>query len=75
MPRPTRFTLTLAALMIFSATPAHAYLDAGTGSIMLQAVVGAVATALMFGRLYLARIKGFFVRDRSNNADQSGMRG
>lgn len=65
MPWPTRLTLSLAALMIFSATPAHAYLDAGTGSIMLQAIVGAVATALMFGRLYLARIKGLFVRGRS----------
>ena len=65
MPRPTRLTLSLAALMIISATPAHAYLDAGTGSIMLQAIVGAVATALMFGRLYLARIKRLFVRGRS----------
>lgn len=65
MPRPTRLTLSLAAVAIFSATPAHAYLDAGTGSIMLQALVGAVATALMFGRLYLARIKALFVRGRS----------
>ena len=75
MPRPTLFTLSLAALMIFSATPAHAYLDAGTGSMMLQAIVGAVATALMFGRLYLARMKSFFVRGRSAKAEQNGRMG
>ena len=65
MLRPTRLTLSLAAVAIISATPAHAYLDAGTGSIMLQAIVGAVATGLMFGRLYLARIKALFARGRS----------
>ena len=74
MPWPTRLTLSLAALMIFSATPAHAYLDAGTGSIMLQAIVGAVATALMFGRLYFARMRNLLVRDRTS-AGQKGRQG
>lgn len=38
-------------------TPAHAYLDPGTGSIILQAAMGAVAGALVFGRSHLQRFK------------------
>ncbi|MGE0745618.1 MAG: hypothetical protein AB7K86_10235 [Rhodospirillales bacterium] len=36
--------------------PAHAYLDPGTGSILLQGLVGAVAGALVAIRLYWGRV-------------------
>lgn len=36
--------------------PAHAYLDPGTGSILLQGLIGAVAGALVVIRLYWARV-------------------
>ena len=67
MPRPTLFTLSIASMLIATASPAYAYLDAGTGSMMLQAIVGAAASALMLGRLYFARIKALFVRDRNGD--------
>ena len=40
---------------------AHAYLDAGTGSMLIQALVGGAAAALVIAKTYWAKIKGFFV--------------
>jgi len=37
--------------------PAHAYLDPGTGAMMLQLLLGGVAGALVVGKLYFAKIK------------------
>lgn len=39
--------------------PAHAYLDAGSISMALQVTIGAVASGLMLGKLYLHRIMSF----------------
>ncbi len=41
-------------------TPAHAYLDPGTGSMLLQLLLGGVAGALVVGKLYWHRVKAFF---------------
>jgi hypothetical protein len=53
--------------------PAHAYLDGATGSLILQALIGGAATAMMFGRIHLARAKAFVRRgfSRSGSADQN----
>jgi hypothetical protein len=40
----------------------HAYLDAGTGSIILQAVLGGVVGVLVAIRLFWNQIKAFFSR-------------
>ncbi len=40
--------------------PAHAYLDPGTGSMLLQLLLGGVAGALVVGKLYWHRVKDFF---------------
>ena len=42
------------------ATPAFAYLDPGTGSIILQGVIAAIAGAALTVKLYWRRIKSFF---------------
>ena len=51
------------ALVILTATgyhsSAYAYLDPGTGSIILQGLLAAVAGALVAGKLYWARTKAF----------------
>lgn len=39
---------------------AHAYLDPGTGSIMLQMLLGLLAGAAVVGRIYWDRLKAFF---------------
>lgn len=52
-----------AATVIFAGTaPAYAYLDPGTGSLILQAVIGVIAGALMALRIYWGRIKSLFKR-------------
>jgi len=42
--------------------PAYAYLDPGTGSMVLQVLLGVAVGALTAGKLYWAKIKNFFYR-------------
>lgn len=42
------------------AAPAFAYLDPGTGSIILQGLIASVAGLMVVGRLYWQRLKQFF---------------
>ena len=46
------------ALVLFVAgtTPAYAYLDPGSGSMMVQLLLGGVAGAVVIVRLYWARL-------------------
>jgi hypothetical protein len=44
----------------FGVTSAQAYLDPGTGSMILQAVIGAVAGALIVIKLYWYKLTSFF---------------
>jgi hypothetical protein len=47
------FVLTISALLYgMSSTPAQAYLDPGTGSMVLQLLLGGVAGAAIAGRFY-----------------------
>ena len=41
-------------------SPAHAYLDPGTGSIILQGLLAGIAAAMAAAGLYWARLKSFF---------------
>ena len=56
--------------MLGVAAPAHAYLDPATGSIILQATIGAIASATLFFRSSLYRVKELFVRAKQPGADQ-----
>lgn len=62
------------ALIVATTGPAHAYLDPGTGSIILQAIIGGLAMGAVTARLYWNKITGFFKRrpagpDGRNNID------
>ncbi|MHA1543985.1 MAG: hypothetical protein ACTSU8_02500 [Alphaproteobacteria bacterium] len=53
-----KFGLLLTMLLIgVNLKPAHAYLDPGTGAMILQIVLGGIAGALMVGKLYWHKIK------------------
>jgi hypothetical protein len=54
-----RFAILFGVYASLSA-PAHAYLDPATGSIMLQAAIGAVATWIMYSQMFAARAKNWF---------------
>jgi len=59
----------VAAMILFAGTlPAQAYLDPGTGSIILQAAIGAIAGALVAARLYWGRIKSFLKRGKNGDS-------
>ena len=61
MKNPPVFIALLGSLLLLAMTgPAHAYLDPGTGSILLQMLLGGVAGGLVVIRLYWARIKSWF---------------
>jgi hypothetical protein len=49
--------------------PALAYLDPGTGSIVIQAVVAGVVGVLALGRLYWSRLKGLVRRNPPTERD------
>ena len=71
MYRKHHITLCAAALLFLSMSqPAYAYLDPGTGSIMLQALFGVVAGALVAGKLYWTKIKGFFGQDSGSGVQE-----
>lgn len=59
----------------FSAA-AHAYLDPGTGSILVQSLLAGIAGAVAIVSLYWQRLKAFFVnmrksRDAANSASST----
>jgi uncharacterized membrane protein len=51
--------LSLMAVVILT-TPAYAYLDPGTGSILLQALIGGVAASVTVVSMYYQRIRAYF---------------
>ena len=57
-----RFVRPAALFAIYASfsAPAHAYLDPATGSIIVQAIIGAVATWLLYTRAFMAQVRAFF---------------
>jgi hypothetical protein len=55
------------ATMLSLSAPAYAYLDPATGSIILQAMIGAVAGATLFFRTSVYRVKALFVRRKPSD--------
>jgi hypothetical protein len=57
-----RSSTLVAGLSLIVVGDAHAYLDAGAGSIVLQAIIAAVAGGFMVMRTYWSKVKGLFTR-------------
>jgi hypothetical protein len=58
--RAQSFRLVMAALVVGIATsPAYAYLDPGTGSIVLQVLLGGFAGLALAGKLYWNKLLSF----------------
>ena len=56
---------------IFINNKAFAYLDPGTGSIILQALVGAIAAGATYCSMYWQKIKNFFnKKDKTDKEDK-----
>jgi hypothetical protein len=64
MHHKTMISLAGFGAMLSLAAPAHAYIDPATGSIILQAMIGAVAGATLFFRTSLYRVRALFSRQK-----------
>jgi hypothetical protein len=71
--RTTRLAL-LFALFVSLESPAFAYLDPATGSIIIQAIIGAVGSWFVYSRLFMSRtksvIKGLFSKGTSTSGEE-----
>lgn len=66
----TRNTLSsrivVAGLALMMTVPAYAYIDPGTGSLIVQGVIGAIAAAGITLKLYWHKLKIFFFKDKQD---------
>ena len=51
---------------IFIITNAHAYLDPGTGSILVSAIVAGFVTIKTYWKMIVQKIKKFISKDKDN---------
>jgi len=73
IPRPT--LACLAALALFAPMPAFAYLDPSTGSMVVSAIVGIIASIALALKTYWYKVKGFFRRGgKRSDTGQSASR-
>lgn len=63
------FIIALSALLIGAPTPAFAYLDPGTGSMIIQGIIGAIAGLMVAGKLYWGKLTAFFSSLKKSDTD------
>jgi hypothetical protein len=64
--RNTAFFLVVVWVTIFPPQALAAYLDPGTGSLIIQSVIAALAAAGFALRLYWGKIRGWFKRSETS---------
>lgn len=63
--------LLAAAWLVASTGTAHAYLDPGSASLILQSVIGAISAGVIAIGVYWQKLKGFFMRKDPSRQDGS----
>lgn len=62
----------LVVVLLFAApSPAYAYLDANTGSLLAQLLLGGIAGIALVGKLYWHRLKGFLGLSKPDDDDDA----
>ena len=56
-----RFLFLIFGLISYT-SPAYAYLDPGTGSMLIQGLIGGIAATISFLSIYWQKVKAFFVK-------------
>jgi hypothetical protein len=51
-------------------TNAYAYIDPGTGTIIIQAIVGAIAAGAVTIKIYWYKLKVFFTKKKDKDLDK-----
>ena len=52
--------------LISYTSPAYAYLDPGTGSLLLQGLIGGIAAVMAFLSIYWQKVKAFFSKEKAD---------
>lgn len=58
-------------IYLFSASAAHAYVDPGSGSVIVTTVLGLLAAVSYTFRKYFYKLKGFISRDKSGTEPEN----
>ena len=58
--------LCLIISLISYTSPAYAYLDPGTGSVLLQGLIGGIAAVMAFLSIYWQKVKAFFSKEEAD---------
>ena len=69
--RRTASVLTIATLGLLIASPSHAYLDPGTGSIILQGLLAGMAVGIGLLRRYWQQFKSFLTKQTGRSHDEN----
>ena len=64
--------VTAALVVLVPARPAQAYLDPGTGSLILQAVAGTLLGCLVAVKVFWRQIRGFCAKRLGRKGGQGG---
>ena len=67
--------LKLTIFLSLFATEAHAYIDPGTGSMIIQMLIGAFAATYLFFKSFWSRIKSFFSRSTTDTVSKETVDG
>lgn len=68
-----RIVLALTFLVIVQTKPVYAYLDPGTGSLILQSLLAFVAGALVFFQAFKNKIRAIFNSKRRRKLGEEGI--
>ena len=71
MARKTWSSVIVVLLIVATEAPAEAYLDPGAGSMLLQVLLGGIAAAGVFAKLFWHRITAPFRRGKPADQEQS----
>ena len=66
-------SLTVFCVLVLLSNPAYAYLDPGTGSMLIQGLLAAIAAASVTIGIFWRRLRSFFGRKntKGNGSDDS----
>jgi len=60
--KPMKFLyITTFSFFVLCSSPAHAYLDPGTGSLIIQSIIGMIAAAVAAIGFYWSKVKFFLI--------------
>ena len=60
-----KFLFLIFSLIAYT-SPAFAYLEPGTGSMLVQGLIGGVAMVMSFLSIYWQKVKAFFIKDEED---------